>query len=164
MGLSLKDLIERHLAQPSYVAGFLVVTGLLLAMTLLRKNADRAVELTVATALILGVVQGCAILPGISRSGSTIAVALVMGIAGKDAARFSFLMALPAIAGATLLSLMKLEESQLSLIVVVIGLLSAGVSGWIALKWFIPLVEKGKLHVFAPYVWLLAIGTWLWMS
>ena len=164
MGLGLKDLIEQHLATPNYVAGFLVVTGCLLAMTLLRKNANRAVELTLGTALVLGVVQGCAILPGISRSGSTIAVALVLGIAGKEAARFSFLMALPAITGATLLSLLKLDESQLSFTVVAIGFVSAGISGWVALKWFIPLVEKGKLHIFAPYVWLLALGTWLWMS
>ncbi len=164
MGLGLKDVIEEHLATPSYVAGFLVVTGCLLAMTLTRRNTGAVVRLTMGTALLLGVVQGCAILPGISRSGSTIAVALVLGIAGKEAARFSFLMALPAITGATFLSLLKLDESHLGIHVIAIGLVSAGVSGWLALKWFIPLVEKGKLHYFAPYVWLLAIGTWMWMS
>lgn len=164
MGLGLKDVIEEHLATPSFVALFLVVTGCLLAMTLIKRNTENPVELGIRIALILGVVQGCAILPGISRSGSTIAVALVLGLAGKEAARFSFLMALPAIAGATLLSLLKLGEANLSVLVVATGLLTSGISGWLALKWFIPLVEKGRLHIFAPYVWLLGLGTWLWIT
>lgn len=163
MGLGLKDLIESRFANPGYVGLFLTVTGALLALTLLRKNSTSTTQLTLGLAILLGCVQGCAILPGISRSGSTIAVALLLGIAGKEAARFSFLMALPAISGATLLSLRKLEETQLEYGVILIGFIAAGVSGWLALKWFIPLVEKGRLHIFTPYVWAVACGVWLWM-
>lgn len=163
MGLGLKDLIESQFANPGYVSAFLVVTGVLLSLTLLRKDSRNATAISLKLALLLGCVQGCAILPGISRSGSTIAVALLLGIAGKEAARFSFLMALPAISGATLLSLRRLEEINLELSVVVIGFVAAGVSGWLALKWFIPLVEKGRLHIFTPYVWAVACGVWLWM-
>ena len=164
MGLGLKDLIETHLATPKYVALFLCLTGVLLALTLVKRKTTDLVRLTLGSAVILGIVQGCAILPGISRSGSTIAIALVLGIAGKEAARFSFLMALPAIGGATLLSVLKLSEANLSLFSTSVGFAAAGISGWLALRWFIPLVERGKLHIFAPYVWALALGTWFWMS
>ena len=164
MGLGLKDLIETHLATPRYVALFLCLTGVLLALTLVKRKTTDLVRLSLGSALILGIVQGCAILPGISRSGSTIAIALVLGIAGKEAARFSFLMALPAIGGATLLSMLKLNAANLSVFSTSVGFAAAGISGWLALRWFIPLVERGKLHIFAPYVWALALGTWFWMS
>jgi undecaprenyl-diphosphatase len=103
-------------------------------------------------ALLVGIAQGAAILPGISRSGSTIACLLLRGIDGVTAARFSFLLALPAVGGATLLSLRDLRQvNAAELPAYAIGSLVAFVTGLLAIRFLLAVVRNRRLRGFAVY-------------
>ena len=94
--------------------------------------------------------QGAAIIPGISRSGATIACALVLGVEREHAARFSFLLAIPAISGALLLQFLDLSSSSsLAWEPLLMGFLAACVSGFLALRLLVPIVRRGSFHYFA---------------
>jgi undecaprenyl-diphosphatase len=139
----------------------LIVTGLLLWLTR-RTGASvdraRSDRLTPKNALIIGIVQGVAIIPGISRSGSTISIGLLLGIDREMAARYSFLLSVPAIIGAGLLSLKDgISQPDLAIRATLLGSFTAALVGYAALKSLLQLVKKGRLHVFAPYCWL--VGT-----
>ena len=104
----------------------------------------------------IGIAQALAIIPGISRSGSTIGTAIALGISREEAARFSFLMALPVIFGATALELKDLyeagwESGHMNGMVYAAGTGAAFLSGWIACQWMIRLVQRTNLNVFAVY-------------
>jgi undecaprenyl-diphosphatase len=108
--------------------------------------------------LIIGVVQGLAILPGISRSGSTISIGLLLGIRREAAARYSFLLSIPAIIGAGLLSLKEgLSQADAAMRISLLGAVTAAFVGYGALKCLLHVVKKGRLHLFAPYCWLVGI-------
>ena len=110
---------------------------------------------------MVGTLQGAAILPAISRSGLTIAGALFQGINKQAAARFSFLISLPAILGAVVLQLHKLSGGQaesIGLTALVVGTIASAVSGYIAVKWMLKIIQQGSLKVFSIYVWILGIG------
>ena len=104
----------------------------------------------------MGIVQGLAIIPGISRSGSTIAAGLYLGLDRETAARFSFLLSIPAVAGAGLLGAMDLvPQGGLPLALIAAGtLVSCGV-GYASLKLLVWMVGRGRLHFFAPYCFVL---------
>ena len=109
-------------------------------------------------ALGVGMVQGLAVLPGISRSGATIATALFFGADRAIAVRFSFLLSIPAIIGAALLALLDVDGStSMNPGVVGVGMAIAAVTGYLALKWLVHMVQKGRLHYFAPYCWVVGI-------
>ena len=138
-----------------------MVTGLLLWLT--RKAESHAAtassdHLTTGKAFIIGIVQGLAIIPGISRSGSTISTGLLLGVDRETAARYSFLLSIPAIMGAGTLSL-KDGLSQMNPVIwmSLLGAVTAALVGYGALKSLLHLVKKGRLHVFAPYCWLVGI-------
>lgn len=117
-------------------------------------------DLTLPIALIIGVVQGLAVLPGISRSGATIVAALALGMDREDAARFSFLLSVPAIAGAALLKIdidQILAEGRFE--TYLLGALSAFVIGVVALIFLVRLVRGGRLWLFAPYVAAVGMAT-----
>ena len=107
-------------------------------------------------ALIIGLIQGIAITPGISRSGSTIAIALLLGVNRKLAAKFSFLLSIPAIVGACILQL-KDAQMDFDISLVVIGFFSAAISGYLALQWLLKLVNTGSFTHFCWYLWTIAI-------
>jgi undecaprenyl-diphosphatase len=138
----------------------LVVTG---AIVLVTRGAppgsggESAVSLK--KALWIGTVQGLAVIPGISRSGSTIAASLFLGIDRDTAARFSFLLSVPAILGALVLEISGGSGSSgnVSAGVVALGTVTAFVVGYAALSLLVKLVQKGRLYVFAPYCFLLGI-------
>ncbi len=139
----------------------LMVTGLLLWLTRrTRAGRDQSPNsgLTPKKALIIGIVQGLAIVPGISRSGSTISIGLLLGIHREMAARYSFLLSIPAIIGAGLWSLKGgLSQTDLSIRAALLGAFTAALVGCAALKSLLQMVKKGRLHVFAPYCWLVGI-------
>jgi undecaprenyl-diphosphatase len=142
-----------------FVASMLAITGFLLLLTYYAKPKDGKV--TFGKAVIIGLAQAVAILPGISRSGSTISTALMLGVERSKAARFSFLMVLPPILGATLLKVLdfvKEPESAAGVdsIVLIIGFAAAFVSGLLACTWMINIVKKGKLIYFAYYCFIVA--------
>ncbi|MFB0545390.1 MAG: undecaprenyl-diphosphate phosphatase, partial [Anaerolineae bacterium] len=105
----------------------------------------------------VGLAQAAAIAPGISRSGATIAVGLLLGVKRAAAARFSFLLVVPAILGAAILSLLDLA-SEGTLVgdwpLLVSGFLAAALSGYLCIRFLLSYLRQGRLYLFAIYVWL----------
>ncbi|NCO61668.1 MAG: hypothetical protein COZ70_06155 [Deltaproteobacteria bacterium CG_4_8_14_3_um_filter_51_11] len=158
-------LIFRHpleaLFHDSYKVGImLITTGFILLTTRLIRFAKKA-SLTVGLlpALAIGIAQGIAIIPGISRSGITIACALIIGLERELAGRFSFLLSIPAIIGAALLQLKGEEIARVGIASLGAGFLAAALVGLLALKLLMGMVRQGRLHYFAPYCWLAGIVT-----
>jgi undecaprenyl-diphosphatase len=152
VGLLLKDEIERAFADPRYAAVGLIFTAVLLAPTWFRHGGERRIDAVLA--VVIGCAQALAICPGVSRSGSTIAVALLLGAAAPRAFAFSFLLSIPAILGATVLVLPDaLGEGAAPGLVgnCLAAALAAFVSGVVALRLLRRVVERGRLAVFAPY-------------
>lgn len=170
MGALLEDLFERLFSSPTVVGVTFIVTGGILISTLIRRGAGVAEEpadshlgLTPLRALVVGVAQGCAITPGISRSGTTIAAALLLGIDRTMAARLSFLLSIPAILGAVALHLRKATlAGGGELAIYVAGATVAAVSGYLALRLLVGLVRRGGMHWFALYLWPLGIAVLIW--
>jgi len=158
IGLGFKDFFEGLFENIPVVACMLLVTGTLLWLAERLARAERSLAaLNWRDALITGVVQGLAVIPGISRSGSTIATLLLRRIDGQSAARFSFLMSLPAIFGATLLSMRDLEAVQPGQLGAYgVGMLIAFVSGLAAIHFLLALLRQKRLIFFALYCW--AVG------
>ncbi len=145
-----------NLYRSTTVVGFmLLLTGLLLAFTRLSTGGTRRLGLLVA--LAVGTAQGLAIIPGISRSGATIACGLLLGLDRDLAARFSFVLSVPAITGALLLEILAGEIDVIAPLVLVAGGVTSGAVGLLALKVLMGVVRKGRLSWFAPYCWLLGL-------
>ncbi|NBC82604.1 MAG: UDP-diphosphatase [Bacteroidetes bacterium] len=156
-GLFLEDYIESFFSGDIQFVGFmLIITAILLAFSNYAKSREK--NITYRNAFIIGLAQMFAVLPGISRSGSTIATGLLLGNKRGEVAQFSFLMVLLPIIGANLLTILKGEiNANADLLPLIVGFVGAFVSGWIACKWMISIVKKGKLIYFAIYCF--AIGT-----
>lgn len=157
IGLSGKDFFESLFENLPVIGAMLLVTALLLFLAArIRGSGRKEPQLGIADALLVGIAQGAAIIPGISRSGSTIACLLLRGVDGETAARFSFLLALPAVSGATLLSLRDLQQvSTADLPAYAIGSLIAFFSGLLAIRFLLAVVRKRRLHGFAIYCLLI---------
>jgi undecaprenyl-diphosphatase len=159
IGLGLKQFEAVLFSSARLVGMMLLVTGTVLWASrrfYLAENAGKPLDLK--RALIVGISQGLAVIPGISRSGTTIACGMFCGIDRQTAARFSFLLSIPAILGAECLSVIESLDQDVQFDAAVIyGTLVAFVSGLIALKLLIKLVHAGKFHLFAPYCWLLGV-------
>jgi undecaprenyl-diphosphatase len=140
------------------VAGFLLVTGLILALSeWLGNRRKEPHQLTFLDSIIIGIAQGCAIAPGISRSGATMAAGLFRELKREAAARYSFLLATPIIFGAGLLQLLDLFDMgnvTAHLPSLVIGFLVAAISGYLCIRFLLSYLQQGKLYAFAIYCWL----------
>ena len=147
----LKDPLEAAFSSPRLACGMLLVTGVLLMLTMLRKNPGG--RLTPGKALVVGLAQAAAILPGLSRSGATICAALYQNVKPDKAADFSFLMLLPVVLAATLLKSLELVEAptDISWGPLVVGTAVAYVSGVAAISVVLNIVRRGRLHYFAYY-------------
>ncbi|MDX9702961.1 MAG: undecaprenyl-diphosphate phosphatase [Candidatus Auribacterota bacterium] len=160
VGLYFKDRVESFFSSPSLVAGCLIITGILLIIAeRFTKQSKTLDSFRLKDALLLGIFQSIALLPGISRSGMTISVAIMLGFIQKDAARYSFLLAVPVICGAFLLEIIYCITFGFSVTWVAplsVGLVSAAVSGVIAIKLILLVLRKKKLYVFSIYCWALA--------
>lgn len=162
IALSIKDPVESLFANPKVVGSMLMITGLILwILPRLNKNKNKStLKIRGRDAILIGIAQGLAVTPGISRSGTTISAAMALGIQPDLAARFSFLISLPAIAGAGMLELKDINNINLALsspIPIVIGMTSAFVMGYIALKLLFSLIRRGKFSAFAYYCWFVGI-------
>jgi len=155
------DLIKATFAQPLFVALMLSVTGLiLLASDTVRKSDIPASGLGIIRSIIIGLGQGISMLPGISRSGTTIAASLLCGVKRADAARFSFLLSIPAILFANLNEIPTLQNlSAYMLTCYIAGALTAFVSGYIVIEVLIRVIQASKLKYFAIYCWLVSALT-----
>lgn len=157
VGLLLEERIEAVFSSPLIVSGMLLLTGLILWFTRYLKAGGKVIGWRETIAV--GCAQALAILPGISRSGATISAALYGKVNKAGAVEFSFLLALPAIAGATLLKVLDLfqrppaGEAYMPLI---LGTVTAYVSGYAAILFLLRAVRRGKLYLFSFYCW--AVG------
>jgi undecaprenyl-diphosphatase len=165
VGLLFKSVIEAAFSSPIFVSFALIITGTFLLGTRWINSADT--QFGIVRALLIGVAQSFAILPGISRSGSTIAAAVYLGVERSEAARFSFLLALPAIFGAAVLESLELLQSNISsqqLITFFIGMIVAYISGMIALKWLLGVIRRGRLDRFSYYCFTVGLVGVIWLS
>ncbi len=152
VGMVFRSAIENLFGSLSTVGIMLVATGFILAITkLIPEDYSRREEVAILVALAVGAAQGLALIPGISRSGATIVCGLVCGLKRELAARFSFLLAIPAIIGATVVQLNAEAVGRVGLLSLTSGFFSAALVGLIALKILMGMVRKGKLFWFAPY-------------
>jgi undecaprenyl-diphosphatase len=164
VGLFLKDLVEQAFDSVALVGMDLLVTGIILWSTRWVRPPTR-VEPTPVGALGIGLAQALAILPGISRSGSTVAAGTWLGLDPVRAAEFSFLMAIPAIAGAAVLQIPDLVGGAGPGIArgpLAAGFVAAMVAGVWAIHWLVQLLARGAFWRFAPYCWLVGGGALVW--
>jgi undecaprenyl-diphosphatase len=165
VGLFFEDYIEQLFAQQiPLVAAMLVITGLLLFLADRAQATEKAVSYP--NALLIGIAQAIAILPGISRSGATISTSVLLGIDRAKAARFSFLMVVPLILGKMAKDLLDGEFAHSpQLLELSIGFVAAFLTGLLACTWMIKLVKKSQLRYFAVYcftVAIIAMLAWGW--
>ncbi len=161
-----KDRIEALFGDPA-VSG----VGLLLTGVILWSSRHRIVQAArerpgLTAAVLMGLVQVCAVVPGISRSGTTVVAALWLGVYAEEAAAFSFLMAIPAIAGAAVLQIPNLGAvGALDVAPLLVGSGVAALTGVLAIQMFVVMLDKRFFHLFAPYCWLVGGGflSYLWI-
>jgi undecaprenyl-diphosphatase len=155
LGFFAADFFESLFFAPAWAAGFLIVTGLLLLASERWLGSSRSIEeIGARHALFIGLFQGLAIAPGISRSGATISAGRFLGLQRAEAARFSFMLAAPAVAGAGALQVAKLVRIGLlgqSLGILVIGFLAALVSGYLVIRFLLRYLQRHSLLPFAAY-------------
>lgn len=157
MGIFLKDWFESFFSQARSVGVMLILTGLLLWMTRLAKKEGRPLEkMRWIDSILIGIAQGVAIIPGISRSGSTISTGLFCGLDRELCARFSFLLSIPAILGATILEIKKMDSGG-GLWTTLIGSAIAFGVGILALTLLIKVIKMGKIFNFSYYCWGMGI-------
>ncbi len=166
VGLFFKDKVEAIFGSGLLVVGIcLLITASLLTFSYFARPRQRE-NISPLHAFIIGIAQALAVLPGLSRSGSTIATGLLLGNKKERLAQFSFLMVIPPILGEALLDVMDMVEvgvsnamAGLPPISLIVGFLAAFVSGCLACKWMIDIVKKGKLIWFAVYCAIVGIAT-----
>ncbi len=170
-GVLFEKRFEEFFLNPTAVAGFLLVTGILLIGTGLMIEASEDVgskrrgitQVTVKDAVYIGLMQAMAIAPGISRSGSTIATGLFLGLGREAAARYSFLLSVPVIAGATVFSLRHgLSATGESVAALLVGFAAAALSGFAAIRFLMGFIRRHSLKAFAYYCWVLGGSMILW--
>lgn len=160
VGLLLEDYIESFFGgKIQFVGLMLLLTSVMLSLTYFFRNKLGERKIGYKSAFVMGIAQAFAVLPGISRSGATIASGILMGNNKKEIAQFSFLMVLVPIIAANIKSLIGFdaigEGTTVGSIPLLIGFLAAFISGWIACSWMVNIVKKGKLIWFAVYCFVI---------
>lgn len=166
LGLFAKDFIEGLFDKPATPGVALIVTGAFLWTS--RSALKRAVSERPGwwAALLIGMAQACALVPGISRAGATVVAALWLGIRAREAAAFSFLMAVPAIAGAAVLQLPEVQGglAEIGVVPLLVGSVAAGVTGVLAIRTFVAVLARESFHFFAPYCWAVGAAFLVYLS
>ncbi len=156
-----EDFFESLFGSPGWVAALLLVTGAILALSERLGKRQRSMgDLNWLDSILIGLAQGLAIAPGISRSGATMAMGLLRGVKREAAARYSFLLATPIIFGAGLLQLTEVFQAEAvgaQLPTLIVGFLAAAISGYLCIRVLLAYLQRGRLYVFAIYCWLAGI-------
>jgi len=161
-GLLVHFLLKEIFFSGTFASVMLFLTGLYLFSTCKLKEGRKDLP-TFKDAFFIGISQGFAVLPGLSRSGLTIATGLHLGLKRKEAFYFSFLLAIPAILGAMIFEGKEiLSGFEGSFGIFLGGALSAFLSGYLSLSFLLKKVEKGKLYQFAPYCWSVSLTFWFY--
>lgn len=159
MGILLQKQFEALFTSIFYVGIFLIVTGLLLWGAERVKPGEKDIkDISFKNALVIGVAQGIAIAPGISRSGATISAGLFSGLNRELAARFSFLLSIPAILGAALVQAKDITSFDTGTAVLIAGFVSALIFGYLAIKLLLKIIKERTLMVFAYYCWIVGLA------
>ncbi len=164
VGLFFKDQVEEVFSSGLLIVGcMLLLTALLLSFSYYYRPKEKS-SIGKKDALIIGIAQAVAVLPGLSRSGSTIATGLLLGNKKAALARFSFLMVIPPILGEALLDTIQIAQGgdyggTIPTVSLIAGFIAAFVAGAIACKWMINIVKKGKLIYFAIYCSVVGVAT-----
>lgn len=161
LGFTLHDQFEGLFDRPSWIAAFLIVTGIWLVMAQrLQAGRKQSEDTRLPDALWVGLAQGIAIAPGISRSGATIGAALLTGMSRPFAPRFAFLLSIPAILGAAVAKLPEVlgegAGQEVGAGPLALGVTAAAVSGYLAIILVMRMVREGRLDRFAYYCWAVA--------
>ncbi len=157
VALTLADQVSAAFENIALVGAMLLVTSVVLVTSRFTHSREGA-QITWLIALIIGSAQAVAILPGISRSGLTIVAGLWLGLGGLAAARFSFLLAVPAILGAGLLQGLEVVQSGITPTAgLALGLVVAAVTGYAVIAWLLDIIRKRRLYLFAGYTMLLGL-------
>lgn len=164
IGVFFKDFFKGLFANPTAICVALFATGLILLLAEKLKSTQSQEDISdfsLSKGFLVGLAQGIAITPGISRSGSTISAGLLLGLKGEDCARLSFLMMIPAVAGATLLEARPLLKSglpeSLNAVSLLVSVAVAIITGFLSLKLLVYLVKKQKLSIFSYYLFAVSI-------
>ena len=166
VGVFFKDTVEDVFGSGLMIVGaMLVLTSVLLAFSYYAKPRQKE-KISLRDAFIIGLAQACAVMPGLSRSGSTIATGLLLGNKKEKLAQFSFLMVIPPILGEALLDVVKAMKGEavsagIDTLPLIVGFAAAFLSGCMACKWMINIVKKGKLIYFAIYCAIAGVVTML---
>lgn len=155
MGVVFKNEFESLFTSILAVGFFLLITGVLLWASEHYKRGNKEIkDVSFKNAIAIGIFQGFAIAPGISRSGSTIAAGLFSGLNRELAARYSFLLSIPAILGAALVQIKDITSLDMSLTALVAGFIAAIVFGYLAIKLLLKIIKDWSLNIFAYYCWI----------
>jgi undecaprenyl-diphosphatase len=164
VGVFFKDYVEEIFGSGLLIVGImLLVTAALLTFSYYAHPRQKE-KISMKDAFIIGIAQACAVMPGLSRSGSTIATGLLLGNKKEKLAQFSFLMVIPPILGEALLDTMKAAKGvdvfgDIGVVPLVVGFVAAFISGCLACKWMIDIVKKGKLIYFGIYCAIVGVVT-----
>lgn len=164
VGVFFKDQVEDFFGSGLLVVGIcLLLTAALLTFSYLARPRQRE-NISLSHAFIIGLAQAVAVLPGLSRSGSTIATGLLLGNKKEKLAQFSFLMVIPPILGEALLDVLKMVKGEeatggIDTLPLIVGFVAAFISGCAACKWMIGIVKKGKLIYFAYYCAIVGVAS-----
>ncbi|MDH4317761.1 MAG: undecaprenyl-diphosphatase UppP [Desulfobulbaceae bacterium] len=162
-GLFIKDMIDAIFDNILVTFSMLLVTGVLMLLT--KKVTERETLLGPANSLLIGTAQAMAIMPGLSRSGSTIFAGMMLGLKRETAARFSFIMSIPAILGAVVLDLRGMLDAPPSLdefSFIIAGTIASAISGYFAIMLLLKMVRRGRLDLFGYYCFLVSGVGFLW--
>lgn len=160
VGVLFEDSVDALFSGALYVpAFFLFVTGTILYLSQRMSSGEINYNtITKKEALFMGLGQACAILPGLSRSGTTIAAGLTIGLNKEFAAKFSFILSIPAILGAFILQLKDIGSAMdANLLPVLLGFIASIIAGYMAIKWMLDLIQNKSLDIFAYYCWLMGL-------
>ncbi len=166
VGVFFKDYVEEIFGSGTFIVGcMLLLTAVLLAFSYFARPRQKE-KISILDALVIGIAQACAVMPGLSRSGSTIATGLLLGDKKESLAQFSFLMVIPPILGEALLDAIKMYSGGVSSVMgdipvssIIIGFITAFVFGCIACRWMVDIVKRGKLIYFAIYCAVVGAAT-----
>lgn len=163
-GVLFEDFFKRAFGSLFEVGIEFIVTGVILWSTRWVREPAPVDRLTAGNATLIGVAQAVAILPAISRSGSTVAAGMWLGIDPVRAGEFSFLLSIPAIGGAAVLELPKLAGAthQVGAAPLALGFVVSLLSGLWSIRWLVSLLKRRAFHWFAPYCWAIGAATIAW--
>ena len=169
IGIVFKDLFEEIFANPLWSAGFLFLTATLLILAeRFGKRLRDAKSHDLKDGVVIGFAQALALFPGVSRSGSTIAAGMLLGLDRTAAARFSFLMSIPVMVGAGVLAVSDLFENPAQIQehgkAIVVGFVVSAITGYLVIRWFLGFVRHRSLYGFAVYCLIVATAMLLFLT